>query len=104
MKSKELNEILNETRRTPNISLTPEQVEEIINKLEILEILKPFLKRSLHIEKIDLTKEENKIYNGYLSKDYNKKYIYKWDYNYSIWDVFKNEENAIKLKEWLDNE
>ena len=38
MTSKELNEILNKTRRTPNISLTPEQVEEIINDLEVLEI------------------------------------------------------------------
>lgn len=40
MTSKELNKILNKTRRTPNISLTPEQVEEIVNKLEILEIIK----------------------------------------------------------------
>lgn len=40
MTSKELNEILNKTRRTPNISLTPEQVEEIIKDLEALEIIK----------------------------------------------------------------
>ena len=40
MTSKELNEILNKTRRTKDISLTPEQVEEIVNKLEILEIIK----------------------------------------------------------------
>jgi len=40
MKSKELNEIFNKTRRTPNISLTPEQVEELIKDLEVLEILK----------------------------------------------------------------
>lgn len=40
MESKTLNEILNKTRRTPNISLTPEQVEELIKDLEVLEILK----------------------------------------------------------------
>lgn len=34
MTSNELNEILNKTRRTPNISLTPEQVEELIKDLE----------------------------------------------------------------------
>ena len=39
MKSKELIEILNKTRRTPNISLTPEQVEEIIKDLERLDII-----------------------------------------------------------------
>lgn len=46
MTSKELNEILNKTRRTPNISLTPEQVEELANKLEVLEILKPYIELS----------------------------------------------------------
>jgi len=40
MTSKELNEIFNKTRRTPNISLTPKQVEELINDLEVLGILK----------------------------------------------------------------
>jgi len=40
MTSKELNEILNKTRRLPFIALTPEQVEELINDLEVLEILK----------------------------------------------------------------
>ena len=38
MTSKELIEILNKTRRTPNISLTPEQALEIIKDLEILEL------------------------------------------------------------------
>lgn len=37
MTSKELNEILNKTRRTKDISLTPEQVEELIKDLEELE-------------------------------------------------------------------
>ena len=45
MKSKELNEILNKTRRTPNISLTPEQVKEIVKDLEVLDILKEFLSK-----------------------------------------------------------
>lgn len=40
MTSNELNEILNKTRRTKEISLSVEQVEEIVNKLEVLEILK----------------------------------------------------------------
>lgn len=40
MTSKELNEILNKTRRTPNIFLTPEQVEELVKDLEVLEEIK----------------------------------------------------------------
>lgn len=43
MTSKELNEILNKTRRTQNISLTPEQVEELIKDLEVLELLNTWL-------------------------------------------------------------
>lgn len=43
MISKELNEILNKTRRTKNIELSVEQVEEIIKKLELLEILNIWL-------------------------------------------------------------
>lgn len=54
MESKELNEILNKTRKTPNISLTTKQVEEIIKDLEVLEELK----RS-HIEYIE---EEDRCY------------------------------------------
>lgn len=42
MKSKELTEILNKTRRTPNISLTLEQVEELIKDLERLEELEKY--------------------------------------------------------------
>lgn len=44
MTSKELNEILNKTRRTPNVSLTPEQVEELIKELEQKELLESELK------------------------------------------------------------
>ena len=40
MKSKELIEIFNKTRRTENISLTVEQIKELIKDLEILEILR----------------------------------------------------------------
>ena len=43
MTGNELNKILNKTRRTPNISLTPEQVEELIKDLEILNQLKEIL-------------------------------------------------------------
>lgn len=43
MKSKDLNEIFNKTRRTENISLTVEQVKELISDLEVLEILKEWL-------------------------------------------------------------
>ena len=81
-----------------------ELANPIFKDLEVLEILKPFLKRGLHVNKKDLTKEENKIYRGYLPKNYNKTYIYIWDYNCFVWDVFRNEENAIKLKEWLEDE
>ena len=37
MTSKELNEILNKTRRTKDISLTPEQVKDLMEELERLE-------------------------------------------------------------------
>lgn len=40
MTSEKLNEILNKTRRTPDISLTPKQVKELVNDLEVLDILK----------------------------------------------------------------
>lgn len=39
MTSNELKEILNETRRTPCICLTLEQVEEIIKDLKVLDII-----------------------------------------------------------------
>lgn len=47
MTSKELIEILNKTRRTQNISLTSEQVEELINDLEILEQYEAIFKEPL---------------------------------------------------------
>lgn len=40
MTYKEFNKILNKTRRTKEICLTPNQAEEIANKLEVLKILK----------------------------------------------------------------
>ena len=81
-----------------------EYLKKLESDLEVLEILKPFLKSGLHIDKMVLAKKENKIYKGYLPKDYNKAYFYKWDYHYSIWDVFRNEENAKKLKQWLEGD
>lgn len=47
MTSKELNEILNKTRRTKDISLSVEQVEELVKDLEVLDILKPNLSATL---------------------------------------------------------
>lgn len=43
MTSKELNEILNKTRRTKDISLSVEQIEELVKDLEVLEQLKEIL-------------------------------------------------------------
>ena len=107
-----------ERRKEKNKETQKQEKEALINKLnklrdyveksskdlEILEILKPKIKRDLSVEKIDLTDDRNKIYKGYLPKDYDKDYIYTWCYCYDTWDVFENEENAIKLEEWLGND
>lgn len=50
MTSKELNEILNKTRRTKDITLSVEQVEELVNDLEKKELLE-----------IELNLEKNKV-------------------------------------------
>ena len=55
MPSEELKEILNKTRRTKDISLSVEQVEEIIKDLEIVEIIRK--KITYHI---------NPFGNGYI--------------------------------------
>lgn len=47
MSSKELNEIINKTRRTSNISLTLKQAKEIIKDLEMVEILKETIKNNV---------------------------------------------------------
>ena len=62
MTSKELNEIFNKTRRTPNISLTPEQAEELVKDLEILEILKKTLNNSF-LCLIKSEEEQEKVKN-----------------------------------------
>ena len=43
MESKELNEILNKTRRTKDIGLSVDQVEELKKDLEVLDQLKEIL-------------------------------------------------------------
>lgn len=45
MTSKELNEILNKTRRTKDINLSAEQVEELIKDLDKLEQIKILLSK-----------------------------------------------------------
>lgn len=52
--SNELNKILNKTRRTPNISLTPEQVEEIVSKLEVLDIIRSHQQTNFNIAYNDI--------------------------------------------------
>lgn len=94
MTSKELNAIQNRTRRTENVPLTPKQVEEIVNKLEVLEILKPYLNQSLHIKETD----------GFLVISF--KPITFYDAKVMDLDFCFNDtqqiENIRKVKEWLD--
>lgn len=83
MTSKELNEILNKTRRTKDISLTPEQVEELVKKLEVLEIL---TNNEVDIERFKIAFIE-------FEDDY-------WDYyynytKYSIYNMSKEEFNLL---------
>ena len=85
MTSKELNEILNKTRRTPNISLTPEQVEELVKKLEILEILKD--------------KEVDVIYFKTLIPFHKGEDLMIF-YNLKRWKGNLTLEETIKLNEW----
>lgn len=97
MTSKELNEILNKTRRTPNISLTPKQVEELIKDLEVLEDLK---------EPYDEYENENYLctrqayYNNYLGELNYGYAIYKWDGTYKARTTIKDRE--IKDKNWVE--
>lgn len=113
MESKELNEILNKTRRTPNISLTPEQVEELIKDLGQKELLESELKLEKHKVKyvmkqlkkqdkiLEILKNESCVIwveNGEL---YSGRYgdiqipLDEWDFN--------GKENQEIIKEWLDN-
>lgn len=75
MISKDLNEILNKTRRTPNISLTAEQVEELVKKLEVLEILRD------DIAYVDIVKDQKETLEI---------------------TIRVKEENRSKIKEWLN--
>lgn len=101
MTSKELNEILNKTRRTNNIELSVEQVKEIIKDLEVLEILKQ--KKYIPLDKLNpkwwLSKE---VYNEVCNYDY-----YLWlckDYEVKLnEDNILTEEEFNLIEEWLDN-
>lgn len=82
MESKELNEILNKTRRTPNISLTPKQVEELVKDLEQVEFLKrknddlwetiKTLSQNAYINKLAVNGIEIKITLNSWQKDFDK--------------------------------
>ena len=78
MTSNELIEIFNKTRRTKDISLSVEQVEELIKDLEVLEIIKKWFME--HIT--DYRKYDNTLFvDTFISDDE---------------PIFK------KLEEWLD--
>ena len=105
MTSKELNEILNKTRRTPNISLTPEQVEELIKDLDQKELLESELK--LEKDKVKYVmkqlKEQDKILEILKNNLYvNTEYTEENDYEISIYELTSEEKE--KVKEWLGNE
>ena len=92
MESKELIKILNQTRRTLDISLTAEQVEELINDLEILEAIKN-------------KAQNNNFFKGCLLRmfveiEYEKENIR--DY-FKTKKTIKDEYYEI-IKEWLDND
>ena len=98
MKSKELIEILNKTRRTPNISLTPEQVEELIKDLKTLEEYEDILNEPLKDMRKDLIILRILKNNLYVNTEYTEEN----DFEISIKELY--EEEKYKIKEWLDGE
>ena len=85
---KELNEILNKTRRTKDINLSVEQIEELIKDLEelekqdkILEILKKRLNIKIPYGSVNVISCNN-------------------DYDYLLFEVELKEHT--KIEEWLD--
>lgn len=95
MTSKELNEILNKTRRTPNISLTPEQVKELVKDLERLEkqdkILETLKRPMLYSERKKLGEEYMEWARENNVNRYDLTNIITWCF-------------CIKLRSWLENE
>lgn len=83
MKSKELNEILNKTRRTPDISLTPQQVKELIKDLEQKELLETELK--LEKDKVKYVMKQLKKQDKILEILKRTK-LDLWDFKYDIVD------------------
>lgn len=89
MTSNELNEILNNTRRTKEISLSAEQVEELVKDLEVLEILKKvLLKLNAIAEIVDLGNKDT-----YTIGDLDKIFFY-----------LDNKEEYELVKGWLEND
>lgn len=104
MTSNELNEILNKTRRIPDIYLTPKQVEELIKDLENLEKYKKIFDTPL----IEIRKQLGilGILKNIIKIDYNTKFTYgNKKYLISLkQDVIVNDETLKIIKEWLENE
>ena len=109
MTSKELNEILNKTRRTPNIFLTPEQVEELVKDLEKLEQYEkifdtPLIEIRKQLEVLELIKIlDEKIENNIIKRNEiipNNTSIYKLNGKIEAYTDIK----SLLEKEWLENE
>ena len=114
MTSKELNEILNKTRRTPNISLTPEQVEELIKDLDQKGLLESELKLEKdkvkyvmkQLKKQDKILEILKVESCLLWAENGKLYSGRYgdiEIPLDEWD-FNGKENQKVIKEWLEDE
>ena len=94
MTSKELNKILNQTRRTLDISLTAEQVEELIKDLEVLEILKKYNSLSLDCYEA--------ITYGLLGKGYSAFYKFCEKMLETDEDEIPSENEFNLIKNWLE--
>lgn len=101
MTSNELNKILNKTRRTPNISLTPEQVKELIKELEQKELLETELK--LEKDKVKYVMKQLKKQDKMLNSMSNYTLTYKDDkgagFVIEMWSDFEGFEN---VKDWFE--
>lgn len=110
MTSKELNEILNKTRRTPDISLTPKQVKELIKDLEQKELLEIELKLEKHKVKYAMKqlKKQDKILEiikkwSFLDTFYREDTDTTYDRFLCNIHTKGMKEDFEKVKEWLDD-
>ena len=102
MESKELNEILNKTRRTPNISLTPEQVEELVTSLEELEKLKNLMGMPIQdiMKRLKILEE---IRNYFKVIDWGEGFQYRYELIYlESYKFIINKEQYIKWSKLLN--